>query len=81
SGAPAVEGRVRRVEPAVDAPTRNALGYVDLKPGEALRAGLFARGDFVLGERPALTLPQTAVLLRDGFSYVCRLEGSQLRQT
>ena len=81
SGAPAVEGRVRRVAPAVDAQTRNGLVYVDLKPGEALRAGLFARGDFVLGERPALTLPQTAVLLRDGFSYVFRIEGSQVRQT
>ncbi len=81
SGAPAVEGRVRRVAPAVDAQTRNGLVYVDLKPGEALRAGLFARGDFVLGERPALTLPQTAVLLRDGFSYVFRIEGSQVSQT
>ncbi|WP_163571433.1 HlyD family efflux transporter periplasmic adaptor subunit, partial [Klebsiella pneumoniae] len=31
SGAPAVEGRVRRVAPAVDAQTRNGLVYVDLK--------------------------------------------------
>ncbi|MFG6487545.1 efflux RND transporter periplasmic adaptor subunit [Roseateles sp. BYS78W] len=81
SGAPPVEGRIRRVAPQVDAQTRNGLVYVDLKPGEALRAGLFARGDFVLGESPALTLPQSAVLLRDGFSYVFRIDGTKVRQT
>jgi RND family efflux transporter MFP subunit len=80
SGAPAVEGRIRRVAPQVDTQTRNGLVYVDLKPGEALRAGLFARGDFVLGESAALTLPQTAVLLRDGFSYVFRIDGSKVRE-
>ena len=81
SGAPPVEGRVRRVAPQVDAQTRNGLVYVDLKGGEALRAGLFARGDFVLGDSAALSLPQSAVLLRDGFSYVFRIDGSKVRQT
>lgn len=84
SGAPAVEGRVRRVAPQVDAQTRNGLVYVDLKAGpnagDSLRAGLFARGDFVLGESAALTLPQSAVLLRDGFSYVFRIDGAKVRQ-
>jgi len=80
SGAPPVEGRVRRVAPQVDAQTRNGLVYVDLKAGPALRAGLFARGDFVLGESAALTLPQSAVLLRDGFSYVFRIDGAKVRQ-
>jgi len=81
SGAPAVEGRIRRVAPQIDPQTRNGLVYVDLKAGEALRAGLFARGEFVLGESGALTLPQSAVLLRDGFSYVFRIDGSKVRQT
>jgi len=80
SGAPALEGRIRRVAPQVDAQTRNGLVYVDLKAAEALRAGLFARGDFVLGESQALSLPQSAVLLRDGFSYVFRIDGSKVRQ-
>jgi len=80
SGAPAVEGRIRRVAPQIDPQTRNGLVYVDLKAVEPLRAGLFARGDFVLGESQALTLPQTAVLLRDGFSYVFRIDGSKVRQ-
>lgn len=81
TGAPAVEGRVRRVAPQIDPQTRNGLVYVDLKPGDALRAGLFARGEFVLGQSQALTLPQSAVLLRDGFSYVFRIDGGKVRQT
>jgi RND family efflux transporter MFP subunit len=65
-----VVGKVRMVAPTVDPTTRNGLVYVDLPPGNAVRAGMFARGDFELGSSPALTLPQSAVVLRDGFSYV-----------
>ena len=38
------------------------------------RPGMLARGEFLLGQREALTLPQTAVVLREGFSIVMRLE-------
>ena len=70
-GGAAVTGTVRIVAPTVDAATRNAIVYVDL-PDTAgrLKAGMFARGEFATGSSTALTLPQTAVLLRDGFSYV-----------
>jgi RND family efflux transporter MFP subunit len=74
SGGTPVEGRLRRIAPQIDPQTRNGLVYVDLKAAPDLRAGLFARGDFVLAETAVLTLPQTAVLLRDGFSYVFKLE-------
>lgn len=70
-----VSGTVRAVAPSVDAQTRNGLIYVDLPPTEAVRAGMFARGEFELGRTPALSLPQTAVVLREGFAYVFRLEG------
>jgi len=73
-----VQGRVRMVAPTVDPQTLNGLVYVDLpvaETGNTLRAGSFARGEFELGHAPAMTLPQSAVLLRDGFSYVFRLEG------
>jgi RND family efflux transporter MFP subunit len=70
-------GRVRVVGPSVDPQTRSALVYVDLKPlpGSAgsARAGMFARGEFDLGAAPALTVPQQAVVVRDGFSYVYRV--------
>jgi len=69
-----IEGQVRMVAPTVDPQTRNAIVYVDLpKPGAA-RAGMFARGEFELGRGTALTLPQSAVVMREGFSYVYRIQ-------
>ena len=65
-----LDGTVRAVAPAVDPATRNGLVYVDLPPASAAHAGMFARGEFELGSGSALTLPQSAVVLRDGFSYV-----------
>lgn len=71
-GAQAV-GRVRMVAPTVDPQTRNALVYVDLNQVQGLRPGMFARGEFTLGSARALTVPQTSVVVRDGFSYVYRV--------
>ncbi len=85
-------GRVRMVAPTVDPLTRSGLVYVDLPPmlarqapgsaageaaGTGARPGMFARGEFELGESKALTVPQQAVVVRDGFSYVFRLNGDQ----
>lgn len=72
-----VRGQVRTVGPTVDDRTRNALVYVDLAAAPAgtaaPRAGMYARGEFEVGRSQALTLPQSAVVLRDGFSYVLRI--------
>lgn len=65
-----VEGTVRMIAPTVDPQTRNALVYVDLPLNADLRAGMFARGEFALGASDALTVPQEALVVRDGFSYV-----------
>lgn len=70
-------GKVRIVSPSVDPQTRNGLVYVDLPAGDAVRAGMFARGEFELGQAPALTLPQSAVVLREGFAYVFRIEKAE----
>jgi HlyD family secretion protein len=75
-----VLGTVRMVAPTVDPQTRNALVYVDLPTHPDVRAGMFARGEFVLGERSALTVPLSAVVVRDGFSNVFEIaEGSRVR--
>jgi HlyD family secretion protein len=71
SGTP-VQGKVRMVAPTVDVQTRAGLVYVDL-PASAFKAGMYAQGTFALGHSPALTVPQTAVVVRDGFSYVYRV--------
>ena len=73
SGGAPVKGTVRMIAPTVDTATRNGLVYVDLPAPGGARAGMFARGDFDVGSSPAMTLPQGAVLLRDGFSYVLRV--------
>ena len=70
AGGARIEGTVRAVAPAVDPATRNGIVYVDLPPSSPARAGTFARGEFELGRGDALTLPQSAVVLRDGFAYV-----------
>lgn len=73
SGGAAVTGKVRMVAPTVDATTRNGIVYVDLGSSTDIKAGMFARGEFDVGSSDALTLPQTAVVLRDGFNYVLKV--------
>ena len=72
-----LKGKVRMVGPTVDPQSRAAIVYVDLGAPAGntppARAGMFARGEFDLGSSSALTVPQQAVVLRDGFSYVFRL--------
>jgi HlyD family secretion protein len=70
----AVLGKVRVVAPTIDPQTRNAVVYVDLEKSSAAKAGMFAKGDFSIGATKALTLPQTALVARDGFTFVMRLE-------
>lgn len=80
AGGQALDGRVRLVAPTVDPASRMGRVLVDVPAAGAARAGMFARGEFVLGETAVLTLPQSALLLRDGFAYVFRVEGSKVRQ-
>jgi RND family efflux transporter MFP subunit len=74
-------GKVRMVAPTVDPQTRAALVYVDLPPmtgsSAPFKAGMFASGQFELGVSNAMTVPQQSVAVRDGFSYVFRLNPDQ----
>ena len=73
-GGTQTKGKVRMLAPTVDAVTRNGLVYVDLTgAGSGFKPGMFARGEFELGSSGALTVAQTAVVVRDGFSYVVRV--------
>jgi RND family efflux transporter MFP subunit len=70
-------GRVRMIAPTVDLQTRTALVYVDLptslSASAPFKAGMYASGQFDMGVSNAVTLPQQAVVIRDGFTYVFRL--------
>lgn len=80
-GGAQMKGRVRMVAPTVDAATRNGLVYVDLSgpvsgtnaATGAFKPGMFARGEFLLGNSGGLTVANTALVVRDGFSYVYRV--------
>ena len=77
-----VAGKVRMMAPTVDSVTRNALVYVDLPANANIKAGMFARGEFELGSSSSvLSLPQQALVLRDGFTYAMRIEpGNKVSQ-
>ena len=74
-------GKVRMIAPTIDPQTRSALVYVDLPTvlgaNAPFKAGMFASGQFELGTSDAMTVPQQAVVVRDGFSYVFRLNADQ----
>jgi multidrug efflux pump subunit AcrA (membrane-fusion protein) len=72
-GGKTIIGKLRMIAPTVDAQTRNAMVYVDLPLDDSARAGMFAHGEFDIGKVQMMTLPQSAVQLRDGFSYVMRV--------
>jgi RND family efflux transporter MFP subunit len=75
AGVANMDGTVRLIAPTLDTQSRNGLVYVDLPNAftHGLRAGMFAQGEFYLGNSPALTVPQGALSLREGFSYIFRL--------
>ena len=69
-GGEEVTGQVRIPSPTLDAHTRYGLAYVDLPPASPARPGMFARGRILIGSRRALSLPESALVLRDGSSFV-----------
>ncbi len=71
TGGAQVRGQVRMIAPTVNPQSRAALVYVDLPASTTtVKAGMYARGEFQLDHTNATTLPQTAVVLRDGFNYI-----------
>lgn len=80
AGMQPLEGRVRKIAPQIDPQSRTGIVFVDLKPVSSLRAGLFARGELMLSKTSVITLPESAILLRDGFSYAFLIDGSKVRQ-
>lgn len=69
-----IKGTLRTLAPTIDTSTHNGLVYVDLPINNTLRAGTFARGYIEVSSGLTLTLPQRAVILRDGFHYVMQVK-------
>lgn len=64
-----VEGKVRTVDPVIDAATRLGSVRIDIDDPANARIGMYASAEVVVSERKVLTLPLTAVNSeKDGFS-------------
>lgn len=72
-----VTGKIRQLSPTLDANTRLATAYVALPVQAGIRAGLYLQGRVLLGQSPALSLPSSAVILRDGRHLVFEWDASQ----
>lgn len=72
-----LDGKVRVIAPTVNPKNRTTLVYVDLatRNGKTMpvQAGMFTSGEFLLGDTTALVVPEQAIVMRDGFQYVFRL--------
>lgn len=70
-----VEARVRAVAPVVAAETRLGVVHVALPPDSGLRPGMFARGEIQTEAATAVTVPQDALVFREGRPAVFVLSG------
>lgn len=61
-----LEAQVRAVAPTVAPETRLGIVHVALPEGSGLRPGMFARAEIMAGALPVLTVPQEAIVFRDG---------------
>jgi RND family efflux transporter MFP subunit len=74
-GGGSVSGTVRQIAPVVEADTRTAIAYVALDPAATgVRVGMYASGKVLLGQRVGIALPASAIVERDGYEYVFRLD-------
>ena len=69
-GGERVNATVRIPAPTLSTNTGRATVYVSLTGDSTARAGMFASGQIRLGTTPAVTLPQSAIVMRDGRAYV-----------
>lgn len=67
-------GKVRQVAPTVDPLSRNGLVYVDLPAKARVKPGMHVSGTFELATLPALHVPQSALVSRDGYQYAFKAD-------
>jgi RND family efflux transporter MFP subunit len=64
-----VNGTVRLISPTVVAQTGRSIVFVAL-PSQTAKSGQFANGRIEISVAPAMVVPQTAIVQRDGSNYV-----------
>ena len=71
-----VSAKLRQVAPTVARNTGNALVYVDVPDKAGLGAGMYVSGELVLGSTSSLAVPESAIVLRDGFQYLMQIDAN-----
>lgn len=74
-----VKGKVRLIAPTTSTDNGRVTVYVALYPAAGMpqpKTGILVSGYFEFGRTDALTIPATALVMRDGFSYVFILDGA-----
>jgi RND family efflux transporter MFP subunit len=65
-----LQGSVRLVAPTLSTSTSRANVLVSLPADNVANAGMFASGRILAGQKMVLAVPESAVVLRDGNSYI-----------
>lgn len=76
-----VEGKVRTVEPVVDASTRLGTVRISIEDPGVARIGMYASAEVVVSERDVLTLPLTAITTEKNGIYVRKVDNGQVKLT
>jgi RND family efflux transporter MFP subunit len=74
----ALSARVTRINPSVQAGSRNVLAYLQLNAPNGLRQGLFAQGQIGTTQVHGLALPVTAVRTDQSVPYVQWIDGDKV---
>lgn len=70
------KARVRQIAPMLSERSRLATVYADLPSGSQARAGMYAEGTVLLEQTPAVVVPSTSIVIRDGRSLVFALDAT-----
>ena len=73
-----VSGRVRQIAPMADLQSRTLLIYVDVPSSNVFKPGALVTGEFLISSQLALTVPHSAVVVRDGFNYAMSVDANQM---
>lgn len=65
-----VGGTVRSISPSADKTTSRFTVFVDFDSSAGAKAGIYTSGNISVSSYTALTVPESALLLRDGFNYL-----------
>lgn len=69
-----IKGQVRKISPIVDSDSLMGTIYVDLPTSNRLMAGIYATGSIHIGSLNALNVPDSAIVHRDGYEYVAKID-------